>query len=227
MSDKIQVNAEVRTAIGRGASRRLRRDGTKVPGIIYGGERAPENLVMNSFALAKSLEQEAFFSQVLNVVVDGKPQQAVVRDIQRNPANERVIHIDFLRIRADRPIHVYIPIHFLNEDSCKGVRLGGGIIARTLNEVEVSCLPGDLPEFIEIDLQNLDLNESIHLSDLRLPQGVEILELTHGEDHDQTVVVCNPPRLEGEAQKEDADETTDEADEGSGKGESEEASDED
>ena len=195
MSQQIEINAAQREDVGKGASRRLRRLASKVPGIIYGGDTGPQPLTLNVNELVKAMEQEAFYSQILSVVVDGTSQQAVVRDLQRHPANDKVMHIDFMRIRADKPIQVHVPIHFINEEECVGVKLGGGNLGHNLIEVEISCLPGDLPEFIEVDVENLELGQSLHLSDLALPQGVTIVALTYGEDRDIQVVSVQQPRV--------------------------------
>ncbi len=194
MSDKIALTAEIRTDVGKGASRRLRRSGEKIPAIIYGAEDAPQNLTLATNELAKAMQQEAFFSQILDVLVDGKSNQAVVRDLQRNPASGKVLHIDFQRVSANKPINVSVPLHFINEEQCVGVKIGGGIISHNLNEVEISCLPADLPEYIEVDMQDLDIGYAIHLSGLALPPGVTVVALTYGEDHDITVVSVNAKR---------------------------------
>ncbi len=200
MSQKIEVNAELRTDVGKGASRRLRRSGDKVPGIIYGAEDDPVNLTLNANDLNKAMQSEAFFSQILDVKFDGKSQQAVLRDLQRNPATERVLHVDFLRVSANKPIQVSVPLHFVNEDKCKGVRMGGGTIAHTMNEVEISCLPRHLPEYLEVYMAELDVGEIIHLSDLALPEGVTIIALSH--DDDRAVVSVQAPRVETEEEEE-------------------------
>jgi large subunit ribosomal protein L25 len=194
MRQQIEVVAELRKDVGKGASRRLRRADEKVPGIIYGGGREPQPLTFNTNALRKALESEAFYSQVLNVVVEGDAQQAVLRDIQRNPATEKVQHIDFLRVSADQEIDVHIPLHFINEEKCLGVRLHEGSIVHNANEVEVRCLPKDLPEYIEVDMIDLDVGDSVHLSDLKLPPNVIVLALTHGEDYDSSIVTVLAPR---------------------------------
>jgi large subunit ribosomal protein L25 len=194
MTQHIRVVAELRKDVGKGASRRLRRADQRVPGIIYGGGREAQALTVKASDLKKSLESESFFSQILDVVVDGDTQQAVLRDIQRNPASEKVQHIDFLRISADHELDVHIPLHFINEEKCVGVKQGGGSIVHNTNEVVVRCLPKDLPEYIEVDMANLDVGESIHLSNLVLPANVRLLELIHGEDHDASVVSVLSPR---------------------------------
>jgi len=210
MSDKIALAAEIRTDVGKGASRRLRRSGEKVPAIIYGADDAPQNLTLAANELSKAMQQEAFYSQILDVVVDGKSNQAVVRDLQRNPASGKVLHIDFQRVSANKPINVNVPLHFINEEQCVGVKIGGGIISHNLTEVEISCLPADLPEYLEVDMKDVDVGFAVHLSGLALPPGVTIVALTYGEDHDITVVSVNAKRggaaeveeLEAEAETE-------------------------
>lgn len=192
MSQKFEINAELRKDVGKGASRRLRRAGEKIPGIIYGAETPPQNLMINANELGKAMQNEAFFSHVLDVKLEGKVQQAVLRDVQRNPANDRVLHVDLLRVSADKAIEVNVPLHFVDEDKCKGVRLGGGMIAHAMTEVEISCLPKDLPEYLEVYMAELDVGEIIHLSDLALPAGVTIIALTH--DDDRAVVSVQAPR---------------------------------
>jgi large subunit ribosomal protein L25 len=194
MSQKIQINAEPRQDVGKGASRRLRRAGVSIPGIVYGGGKPPVNISVNANQLNKAMQNEAFYSQVLNVIVGDAGDQAVVRDLQRHPASGKVMHIDFLRVQADQVIEVHVPLHFVNEDKCVGVRVGGGSIEHNVIEVEVACLPADLPEFIEVDVTNLNLGETIHLSDLVLPPGVTVVALAQGLDHDQSVVSVRAPR---------------------------------
>jgi len=194
MLQQIEIVAELRKDVGKGASRRLRRAAEQVPGIIYGGGDDPAPLVVNGNALAKAMQQESFYSQIINVIVDGKSQQAVVRDLQRNPFNEKVLHIDFMRISADRVIEVSVPLHFVDQDKCVGVKLGGGNIIHNMTEVEISCLPGDLPQYIEVFMAEVGLNEAVHLSDLALPPGVTIVALGHGDDRDDIVVSVQSPR---------------------------------
>ncbi|HEY5645377.1 MAG TPA: 50S ribosomal protein L25/general stress protein Ctc [Pseudomonadales bacterium] len=192
MSQKFEIDAELRMDVGKGASRRLRRAGEKIPGIIYGADAPPQNLMISANELGKAMQNEAFFSHVLDIKLEGKVQQAVLRDVQRNPANDKVMHVDLLRVSADRAIEVNVPLHFVDEDKCKGVRLGGGMIAHAMTEVEVSCLPKDLPEYLEVHMAELDVGEIIHLSDLALPPGVTIIALTH--DDDRAVVSVQAPR---------------------------------
>ena len=139
-------------------------------------------LSLSSNELSKAMQVEAFYSQVLNVSIDGKSEQAVVRDLQRNPADERVQHVDFQRVRANVAITVNVPLHFVNEESCVGVKMQGGTLTRTLTEVEVSCLPANLPEYIEVDMAEVESGTSVHLSDLTIGEDVTIIALTLGED---------------------------------------------
>jgi len=205
MPQSIELNASLRTELGTGASRRLRRSGERLPGVIYGGENAPQPVTLSANELTKAMQQEAFLSQIVNVKVDGTEQQALVRSLQLHPVNEKVLHVDFLRVDADRPIQTNVPLHFVNESKCVGVRTGGGSIAHNLVDVEVSCLPNDLPEFIEVDLAALEVGQALHLSDLNLPEGVTLVALGYGEDHDIPVVSVQPPRG-GTAQAEEEEE---------------------
>lgn len=195
MSVDFTLNAEVRdeTQLGKGASRRLRRLG-KVPAVIYGGGEDPVSITFDHDTLMHSLEQEAFYSHILTVDVAGKSQRAILRDLQRHPYKPSVLHMDLLRVREDTAINVHVPLHFLNEDICHGVKMEGGAISHNIVEVEVSCLPKDLPEFIEIDTAELKLNEALHLSDIKVPDGVTIVELSHGEGHDHVVVSVHVKR---------------------------------
>lgn len=210
MSQSIELNASLRTDLGTGASRRLRRSGERLPGVIYGGENAPQPVTLSANELTKAMQQEAFLSQIVNVKVDGTEQQALVRSLQLHPVNEKVLHVDFLRVEADRPIQTNVPLHFVNESKCVGVRTGGGSIAHNLVDVEVSCLPNDLPEFIEVDLAALEVGQALHLSDLNLPEGVTLVALGYGEDHDIPVVSVQPPRGGTAEAEEEAEEAAEE-----------------
>ncbi|MEM1433170.1 MAG: 50S ribosomal protein L25/general stress protein Ctc [Pseudomonadota bacterium] len=194
MSERIELAVEPRTDVGKGASRRLRRQGNLVPGIIYGASETPENITLRKNELIKAMEQESFFSQIVALSVNGKTQQAVVRDVQRHPAANEVMHIDFLRVRADQAVTMNVPLHFINEEACVGVKIGRGSIAKSAVEVEVSALPNDLPEYIEVDMEAVEVNQVIHLSDLKLPSGVTLVALTYGADHDLNVASVQPPR---------------------------------
>lgn len=184
MSEQIVLRAEFREQLGKAASRRLRRLSDKVPGILYGGGGDPVHLSVAYRDLSKAMQEETFFSQILELSVGDKTQACVLRDLQRHPATDKVQHIDFLRIQEDMPVQMHVPLHYINEDRCVGVKLGGGRIAHNLIEIEVSCLPRDLPEFVAVDVADLEVGSSIHLSDLELPDGVSIVALGLGEDHD-------------------------------------------
>ncbi len=216
MTDQIVLRAEFRDGLGKGASRRLRRLADKVPGVLYGGGGDPVPLAIAGRDLSKAMKEEAFFSQILELSVGDKSQACVLRDLQRHPATDKVQHLDFLRIQEDTAIHVRVPLHYVNEEACVGVKLGGGRIAHNLIEVELSCLPRDLPEFIEVDVQDLEVGASIHLSDLKLPAGVTIVALGLGEDHDIPVVGVSARRGGGVDEDsvesaEDVSETPDQA----------------
>jgi large subunit ribosomal protein L25 len=187
MSEDFDLVAEIREGQGKGASRRLRHEG-KVPAIIYGAGRPPRALAFDHNRVLHQLENESFYSSILNIKVGEKSQAAIVKDIQRHPAKQRILHMDFQRIVADVKIKMNVPIHYLNEEEAIGVREGGGSVSRLVTEVEVTCLPKDLPEYFELDIAELELNEMLHLSDLKVPDGVEIVELSHGEERDQPVV---------------------------------------
>lgn len=188
MSNEFTIEATTRNDLGKGASRRLRRLENRIPGILYGAGKAPTPISVLGKDLNKSLENEAFYSHILTMTLDGSPVQVVLKDLQRHPAKNHPIHVDFQRIDATHKLHMHIPLHFLNEDKCVGVKVGGGIISHLMNEVEVVCLPKDLPEYLEVDVADLELGKSLHLSDIKLPAGVEIRALQMGADHDQPVV---------------------------------------
>jgi len=205
MSLDFVIEAEARVEQGSSASRRLRRTG-KLPGILYGGHQEPVAITMEHNAIWLNLKHDAFYSHILTVNLNGKSERAVLRDVQRHPFKPTLLHVDLLRVSADEPIRVHVPVHFLNEDTCKGVKTGGGMINRQLNDIEVECLPENLPEGIDVDVANLEVGDSLHLSDLVLPAGVTSVALSHGEDHDATVVSITLPRGEKSAAAEEEDE---------------------
>ena len=194
MAEQILLEVEPRAATGTSASRRLRRLGDQVPGIVYGGGEDPVMIALPYRALSKAMQQPTFFSQVLNLSVDGAAgQPAVVRALQRHPATDKVLHVDFLRVRADRAVQMAVPLKFINEDKCVGAR-AGGMITHNLIEVEISCLPAQLPEHLEVDVAELEVGQSLHLSDVVLPAGVSIVALAQGAAHDVSVVTVQTPR---------------------------------
>ncbi|WP_163832452.1 50S ribosomal protein L25/general stress protein Ctc [Spartinivicinus ruber] len=193
MSNEFTLAAEKRSDIGKGASRRLRREADKAPAVIYGADKAPESITILQKDILKALENEAFYSHILTLEVEGEKQEVILKDLQRHPAKDFILHADFLRVTADHKLTTHVPLHFINEDKCAGVKKGG-VITHSAVEVEVRCLPADLPEFIEVDMTDFDLGQIIHLSDLKLPQGVELVELAHGESHDQAIANIQTPR---------------------------------
>jgi large subunit ribosomal protein L25 len=193
MAVEFQLNAELRTDMGKGASRRLRHAG-KVPGILYGGKQDPAAVVFPHKDVAKSLENEAFYSHILTVNVGGKAEKAVLKDLQRHPFKPIIMHLDLQRVTETDKIRVHVPLHFKGEDIAPGVKLKGGIVNHLMKHVDVTCLAKDLPEFIEVDVSPLDVGESVHLSDLKLPSGVTIPGLVAGSEHDLPVVAIVLPR---------------------------------
>ncbi|MDR3055100.1 MAG: 50S ribosomal protein L25/general stress protein Ctc [Zoogloeaceae bacterium] len=179
------LNAQKRTVQGTSASRRLRRAG-KVPGIIYGAGQAPEVIEIDHNPLYLGLKKEAFHSSLLTIELEGQKEQVLLRDFQVHAYKPIVLHVDFQRVDAKKKLHQKIPLHFINQDIAPGVKLEGGQIAHIITDLEISCLPADLPEFIEVDLKALTTGTSIHVSQLQLPKGVSAI--VHGED--QTVVSC-------------------------------------
>ncbi|WP_104201726.1 50S ribosomal protein L25/general stress protein Ctc [Billgrantia saliphila] len=198
MSD-FTLNASVRNDLGKGASRRLRRENLQVPAIVYGGEQAPQPISVEKAAFYKAIEDESFFSSIISLVVDGKNEQVVVRDLQRHPYKPLITHADFLRVDATHEITINVPLHVVGEETCKGIKDQGGELHVLSNEVQISCLPKDLPDFLEVDISNVELGTTLHLSDLKLPAGVTLVELTHGEDHDNAVLSITKPKTRGEA----------------------------
>ncbi|MGR8946430.1 MAG: 50S ribosomal protein L25/general stress protein Ctc [Gammaproteobacteria bacterium] len=190
-----EINASLREVQGKGASRRLRRAGL-VPAVLYGGSDDPVNLQLEHNDLFHHAQHEAFYSHILNLIVDGKTQRVVLRDMQRHPFKPSIMHIDLQRINENEAITMRAPLHFINEEQCVGVKTGGGIVSHLLTELEISCLPKDLPEYIEVDVIDLDVGDSLHLSDLKVPEGVQIAALMHGGDPAQSVVAVQAPRVE-------------------------------
>ena len=202
MSEDFELSCSVREDMGKGASRRLRRLSESIPAILYGGDKDPASLTIAHKDIAKATESEAFFSQIITLKIGSKKEKAVVKALQRHPAKPFILHADFLRVSDKQAITVKVPIHFLNEDKCPGVKIGGGNILKTLNEIEVSCLPKDLPEYIEVDMLEVELGESVHLSDITLPEGVISVALSIGEENDLSVAIVQAPR--GIAEDEEA-----------------------
>ena len=189
-----ELNATVRTDKGKGASRRLRRLNKQIPAVLYGGNEDPMALTIAHDDIYHATENEAFFSHIITLNIGDDKQQCVIKDLQRHPAKPFITHADFLRVRADQEITVNVPVHFINEEKCKGVRLGGGNLIRNMTEIEIVCLPKDLPEYIEIDVLELEIGDAVHLSEVKLPAGVESVELSHGEGHDRVAGQVDRPK---------------------------------
>jgi large subunit ribosomal protein L25 len=206
MQENFELNAVSRSEQGKGASRRLRREGM-VPGIIYGGGEAPQMFATRHNELLQHLEHESFYSHILTVNVDGKPQKVVLKDLQRHPAKPFVTHLDLMRVAEGDRIKMHVPLHFVNEGTCIGVKMGGQI-SHHMTDVEVICAAGDLPEFIDVDMASVNVGEIVHLQDLKAPPGVEFEALTHGEvgEHELPVVSVQSRGAADEAETEDEDE---------------------
>ena len=189
MSVSFEVNAQPRTGTGTGASRRLRRTGL-VPAIVYGAHQDPEMVSVSHNELLKHLEHEAFYSHVLDLKVGDDVTKVVLKDMQRHPAKPFILHVDFMRVSQDEKLKMVVPLHFLNEETRKGIKMGG-VASHTITEVEIVCLPKDLPEFIGVDMAEMEIGSIVHLSELVLPEGVA---LAHAPDPDEPVVVIHGAR---------------------------------
>lgn len=193
MTNNSQLNAEIRTDNGKGASRRLRAD-NKIPAVIYGGGKDPQSLTLKHNEVIKAMENADFRSQILAINVNGKSEQVVLKDIMHHPYKPKILHMDFMRIKATEKITMLIPLHFIGGDKAPGVK-AGGIVSHAISEVEVRCLPADLPRYIEVDLSNLELNDILHLSDLKMPKNVDLPILAHGEQYNQAVATVHMARI--------------------------------
>jgi large subunit ribosomal protein L25 len=192
MKTSFELDAEFRETQGKGASRRLRHEG-KVPAILYGGHSDARRLSLNHQKLLILLDNERFYSTILSLKVGEQKQAAILKDVQRHPFKNAILHIDFQRVEDNEKIRISIPLHFKGESVSPGVKTQGGLVSHIRTEVEVTCLPKDLPEFVEVDLSGLSLNESVHLSQLKLPEGVQLVDLAK---EDAAVVTIYSPRAE-------------------------------
>lgn len=192
MANVFEFVGEARTATGSIAAKAIRRQG-KVPAVIYGGSALPEMLVLDHNELLRHLSHEAVYSHVLDIKVNGRTEKAVLKQIQRHPTKPQILHVDFLRVDESHKLRVHVPLHFVNESSSIGVKKGG-IINHVMTNVEIVCMPSALPEYIEVDMANVDVGTVLHLSDLKLPVGVEIPELQQGAEHDLPVVQISKPK---------------------------------
>ncbi|MBI2381479.1 MAG: 50S ribosomal protein L25/general stress protein Ctc [Gammaproteobacteria bacterium] len=182
MSVSFEMNAELRSDMGKGASRRLRREADLVPAVVYGLGLPALSISVTHKDMFLNLEHEGFYSHVLTINVDGKTEKVILKDLQRHPYKPRILHADFLRVDENATIHKKVPLHFVNGDRAPGVKTGGGQIEKSITEVEIVCLPSQLPEFIEVNLIGMQLNDVLHLSDLKLSSAITIAELAKGHD---------------------------------------------
>jgi large subunit ribosomal protein L25 len=218
--EQFEIVAAQRDDKGKGASRRLRRTGY-IPGILYGAGKDPVSIQLEHNDVLKHTDVEAFYSHILTLKLPDSSERVVLKDMQRHPFRAQVMHMDFLRIDENEKLTMRVPLHFINEENCVGVKTGGGVISHLMTELEILCLPRDLPEYIEIDVEHLDLGDAIHLSEVTVPEGVEIASLAHGGDAAQSVVSVQVPRaviepepgVEDEADADAAPEADGEADE--------------
>lgn len=187
-----EFKAEIRSDMGKGASRRLRRQGG-VPAILYGGKEEAVSLTLDHDKLINAADHEGFYSHILTLHIGGKKHQAILKDLQRHPFKPKITHLDFQRVSAKEELHTNLPIHFLGEEA---VKKAGGVVVHQLNDIEIACLPKDLPEYIEIDVSGLEIGDNIHLSQITAPKGVTFVELTRGEDHDPVLVTVSKPKAE-------------------------------
>ena len=187
MSEQVNLNATNRDVEGKSSSRQLRRAGS-VPAVIYGGDKDPIRISILEKDIAKAAEIPGFATQILNINISGEEQNVILKELQRHPATQRVLHADLQRVNPDTKISISVPVRFLNEDICMGVKMHGGAISRLINNIDITCLASNLPEYLEVDVAELDVGDSVFLSALNLPEGVEIPSLALGEDRDQAVV---------------------------------------
>jgi large subunit ribosomal protein L25 len=218
---KIEINAVLRDAKGTGASRRLRHEG-KVPGVLYGGKGDAKSIELNAKDLFMQFKHEAFHASILTLNLDGKKESVLLRDYQMHPVRNNIQHIDLQRIDENKKLSVKIPFHFLNEDIAPGVKLEGGVVSHIMVDVDISCLPKDLPTYIEVDLVNLSIGDSIHLSEIKVPEGVELTALS--EENDPIITSISKPKVVVEetpvaAEGEEGEEGAAEGEEGAAEGE--------
>lgn len=196
------IVAALRDDKGKGASRRLRRTGY-VPGILYGADKDPVSIQLEHNDVLKHTELEAFYSHILTLKLPSGSERVVLKDMQRHPYKAQVMHMDFLRVSENEMLTMRVPLHFVNEEKCVGVKDHGGVVSHLITELEILCLPRDLPEYIEVDVLELDIGDAVHLSDLKVPEGVEIAALASGGDPAQPVVSVQVPRVVAEPEEGD------------------------
>ncbi|MDZ7842181.1 MAG: 50S ribosomal protein L25/general stress protein Ctc [Gammaproteobacteria bacterium] len=227
MSTDYQINAEPRTDTGKAASRRFRREG-KIPAVVYGAGKDNVSLLLDHHEIFHKLETEGFHSAIIKIHTGKSVEQAILRDVQMDPVKPNVVHVDFQRVSASEKLHIAVPIHFIGEEDAPGVKTEHGIMSHMINEVDVSCLPADLPEYLEVDVSGMSLGDAVHLSDIKVPEGVELTALLHeGEDH--IVATVYAPQIDAEAEEAEEAEAAaaEEAEEGEAEDEEGDESDED
>ena len=225
MSEQVNLNAVGRETDGKSSSRQLRRNGS-VPAVIYGGDKDPLRISILEKDITKASEVPGFATQILNINLSGDEQNVIVKEIQRHPATQRVLHADLLRVNPDTKISLSVPVRFINEEICIGVKMHGGAISRLINNIDINCLASNLPEYLEVDVAELDVGDSVFLSSLNLPEGVEIPSLALGEDRDQAVVSITEAKVldvepeivestdeEGDGSSDDAGDSSDSSEE--------------
>ncbi len=189
-----ELEIEPRETLGKGASRRLRRCENKVLGIVFGGDEESTPITLEHHHVVKALENEAIYSHILTLNLKGKKQKVVLKDIQRHPYKPRIMHMDFMRINENKPIYMHVPLHFPGQEKAPGVVMSGGIVTHHMVELEIKCLPRDLPEFIEIDLTDAELDTVVHLSQIKLPKNVEMVAVVHSHEDDLPIVSIHKTR---------------------------------
>jgi len=192
MSISFELAASIRKDLGKGATRRLRKQ-EMVPAVIYGAGVDPVSITLGHNQLMHSTENEAFFSHILSIDVEGKKEKVIIKALQRHPAKSVLMHADFMRVSMKEKLKVHVPIHFIGEEEAPGAKQGG-VVTHSMVDVEIQCLPKDLPEFVEVDVSALEIGDSLHLSDIKLTKGLEVVALMQGEDHDLQVVAIQANR---------------------------------
>ncbi len=218
--NQFELIAETRQEVGKGANRRLRRTG-KLPGIVYGNNKAVNMITLNHNDVMHQLAHEAFYSHILTLKIGDTLEKVVLKDLQRHPYKRSLLHIDLQRINENETLTMRVPLHFINEDRCIGVKQGGAVISHLMSEIDIVCLPEDLPTYIEVDMLEVDVGETLHLSDLKFPDRVQPVQHSHGEDNTLPVVSVHMPKgttadeeeeLKEETDSKEADTTGDKAD---------------
>ncbi len=218
MAQLFELNAENRTTTGKAAARRMRRDEGKVPAVVYGAGKEPQSITLLHNEISQALNYEAVYSHILTLKIDGKSEQVVLKNLLRHSTKPRIMHVDFLRVKAKEKITMKVPLHYLGEEEAPGVK-EGGVVSKLMTELEISCLPAHLPESIDIDISKLELDQSLHLSDIKLPSQVELAAGEIDEEHDQAIVNVHIPRVVEEPEEAPAEEEAAEGEAVEGEGE--------